>query len=534
MNFKLLFFIILHYTSCLKEAKSFATSTNSTTSPSLLPSRKSPTLKPSKVPAYRLTSQPSMSSPTANPTQSPTLIPTVEMTFEPTFEVTNEPTPTSQLPPQNPPCLCMFASSCTQDSDCCPGLFCKINVGWTMCVEPAYNASLCTTSLYGYGCSTNADCCNPNATCEKEVCKLFCGSSPTRSPTTYKPTKKPSRYPTLFPTLVPTTLRPSQSPSMFISEVPTTLMPSERPTESPTVSPSDTPSESPTHPKPSRNPSRGKPSVEPTFKPPTAIPTYTVTLQVVPMIKFESFITFLNVSSGLSAELSFSSKSRTDITNDVDNILNLPSDSTTYIEDYVIVSSPGDTRRILSLENRNFSVNIVAHVLTAVSMSYFPPSVSVNDALSDLKSRLHASVFNGHFFGTLVYIAEEPDTWAGSSVANITFVNSDIVYPPSAAPTTAGYKTSIQGETKLGTTMIALIVSVVIVSVLFAAFLTFKIVRYVSSWKRNDPRLVIETAKTSDFAMVGSNFTEVRTENLMYEFDMTDLKDINPSAADIN
>eukprot|EP01036_Dinobryon_divergens_P031163 gene31163-40519_t len=478
-----------------------------------------------------------MSSPSVNPSFSPSLNPTTELTYQPTFEITSEPTPTAQLPPQNPPCLCMFASSCTQDSDCCPGLFCKINVGWTMCVEPAYNASLCVTSLYGYGCKSNGDCCNPNATCEKEVCKLFCGTSPTRSPSTFKPTKKPSRYPTFFPTVVPSTLRPSHLPSIFITEVPTTLMPTERPTEQPTFSPSDSPTASPIPPKPSQYPSLGKPSFEPTVDPTTAIPTYTVTIQTVPVIKFESFISFLNVSGGLNTELtSFSATSRTDITNNVDDILSLPAGSTSYIDDYIVSSSSsGEERRILSLGSANSSVNIVAHVQTAVSMSHFSPSMSVNDTLRSLRGRLIASVFNGHFLGTLVYIATEPDSWAGSSVVNISVVNSDIVFPPSAAPTFKVYPV-VAGASKLGTTMISLIVCVVVVSVLLGAVITFKLFKFISSrQKRNqDPRLALGSTKTNEFAMLGPDFTEVRTENLTYEFDLTDLKDINPSAVDIN
>lgn len=529
------YYCILYFTSGFKVTKSQPSPADSITSPSLLPSRKSPTLKPTKAPTFHITPHPSMSSPSVNPSNSPTINPTTELTFLPTFEITSEPTPTSQLPPQNPPCLCMFASSCSQDSDCCPGLFCKINVGWTVCVEPAYNASLCVTSLYGYGCATNADCCNPNATCEKEVCKLFCGTSPTLFPSTYKPTKKPSRHPTLFPTVVPSTKRPSRSPSIFISEVPTTLMPTERPTEQPTFIPSDSPTDSPIPPKPSQYPSFGKPTCEPTLKPTTATPTYTVTIQTVPVIKFESFITFLNVSGGLSTDSnSFGATSRTDITNDVDIILHLPTDSTTYVEDYIVTSSGGGARRILSLGSENSSVNIVAHVLTSASMSIFPPTMSVDDALKSLRSRLVASVFDGQFFGTLMYIAAEPDSWAGSSVVNISVVNSDIVFPPSAAPTIVGYS-AVLGASKLSTTMISLIVCVVVVTVLFGAVVTFKLVKFFSSRRkgRNDPRLAIGSAKTSDFAMLGPNFTEVRTENLTYEFDLTDLKDINPSAVDI-
>jgi hypothetical protein len=160
--------------------------------------------------------------------------------------------------------------------------------------------------------------------------------------------------------------------------------------------------------------------------------------------------------------------------------------------------------------------------------------MSVNDTLRNLRGRLIASVFNGQFFGTLVYIAAEPDSWAGSSVVNISVVNSDIVFPPSAAPTIQVYS-AVVGASKLGTTMISLIVCVVIFSVLLGTVVTFKLFKFISSRRKRtqDPRLAIGSTKTSDFAMVGPNFTEVRTDNLTYEFDMTDLKDINPSAVNI-
>lgn len=522
MNLKLL--IATFYFLLIVEASALSFSDANTTSPSIFSSvapKNAPTIKPSKASKAPSHFPTIIVPPSQNPTLNPTLHPTQEITERPTVEETYEPTPTAELPPKKPPCLCMFASACVQDSDCCPGLYCQIHAGWTMCVEPAYNASLCVTSLYGYGCQSNSNCCNPNATCENKVCTLFCGTSPTRSPSTIKPTKKPSNAPSLFPTLLPTSLRPSHVPSIYISRQPTTLMPTEVPTELPTYSPTELPTIKPSPYKPSRYPSQGRPTKEPTVEPTTTSPTYQATLQSVTVVTFDSFISFLNVSSGLdSSGQSFDTSSRSDIINDVDNILNIPSGSTSYVEDWPLGETTNYRRSLLTI---NGTVNIVAHVTIAVAVSVFPEISSPSKLLEHLSKILTQSISSGHFFGTLVYIAAFPDDWAGASVSNITIVNANIVYPPTFAPTSSPIASNSQ--TKLGSTMTTLLACIIAVSVLLAGVIVYFAVRYFSNRFRISRANKLQSKSNDNgFSMVGADFTEVRTDLQMYECDVGDLK----------
>eukprot|EP01036_Dinobryon_divergens_P031162 gene31162-40518_t len=230
-----------------------------TANPSREPSIK-PSQNPSLPPTFSPSGEPTSRSPTETPTFSPSAFPTP--TYEPSEEPTPEPTPT--------PCICRYKMGCGSDDDCCSGLKCVKEKTYSSCQEdPIYSNftnTKCFRSDSQYGCTNTVDCCNPQATCDAFVCKLFCSSSPTRAPTPSKLTKRPTRVPTRTPTVRPT-FSPSSRPTISPS-----LSPTEFPTYEPTLEPTPEATDVPTG-EPSYKQTRS-PTAESTYKP-TANPTYT-------------------------------------------------------------------------------------------------------------------------------------------------------------------------------------------------------------------------------------------------------------------
>ena len=110
-----------------------------------------------------------------------------------------------------------------------------------------------------WGCSTDSDCCNPDATCGSDkLCHLQCSTQNVNAPPTYAPTTTP----TLTPNAVPT-LSPTKNPI-----APPTLNPTAKPTETPTLNPITNPTKTPTK-TPTLNPTK-TPTKTPTLEPTSA------------------------------------------------------------------------------------------------------------------------------------------------------------------------------------------------------------------------------------------------------------------------
>ena len=177
-------------------------------------------------------------------------------------------------------CLCNYATGCGPSSPCCAGLTCNVFSGFTQCLEPSgYTTSTngCILTASGYGCTSNANCCNPSAICSNKFCQLPCS-------TAASPSSSPSGLPIITPlasTRLPTT-KPS-TPSRAPSCNPTvkSSKPSFRPSS--IASPSIIPFASTNSPTSKQTFLSKLPSTKPTLKPSSKVPV--VISSSVPTVK---------------------------------------------------------------------------------------------------------------------------------------------------------------------------------------------------------------------------------------------------------
>jgi len=121
-----------------------------------------------------------------------------------TCPVTSKPTtaptmlPTLILSTVNEEKLCQYALGCKSDNDCVKGTACQLNQYWSQCVEPSSNlkTGICKKTNADWGCNSNSDCCNKDASCsQNRLCVL--SSSCVKS---FVPTKLPTSKATNIPT----------------------------------------------------------------------------------------------------------------------------------------------------------------------------------------------------------------------------------------------------------------------------------------------------------------------------------------------
>jgi hypothetical protein len=259
------------------------------------------------------------------------------------------------------------------------------------------------------------------------------------------------------------------------------------------------------------------------------------------MYIFESFIIFKNVSS-VSGE-SFSEDNRKDVTTAVDTVLGIKLHSTVYIGDSIY--QPTRNRLLIVANDSSHSIAIISHILTTLSTEGYPQYVSDPSALIDsLNKQLSASVLDGSFFSLLMSETAYPTNWLNIYATDVTFINNEIVFPPTAAPTE--YKYISKQEPKLGTTMLTLLVCAVFVCVVFVGVLVYKTISYFAAKHKaaRDSEIFILNAKSmsenrpdKNFIMVENNFTEVRTDtanpNITYDCDFTDININSTSTEDM-
>ena len=386
-------------------------------SPSVVPSLK-PSTKPSRT--YRPSSRtPTCRPSTVRPTFTVTTIsPSVEPSEEPTHTISHDPTDEPTASPVTP-CLCRYQQSCFKDSDCCPGLSCSIFNTYSMCEENALYKKVvknCTLTDYGYGCKRSQDCCNPFTICNKvkQSCGLICPTVPTSIPVARPPTWTPIYPYTLRPVtkFIRPTKEPTYEPTSNISSMPT------QPSMIPTVIPTEEPTEAPTG--------------EPTATPTTTVTTFSPSIQLFPIIKFESILMLGNLTSSTTT---LDKAGRMYVEKTMSLILGVPIDMVRYGEDRVVNVGSGNSTVVQSRR-----VTIVMKVYSEISLSLFPLYVSHPEVLlSAMTKNLTAAVASNHFTQVLHQVAA-----GGSSHAaivgvvdshNVTCINLQILYPDSLSST---------------------------------------------------------------------------------------------------
>lgn len=393
--------------------------------PSFLPSEEpSFTVTHSPSPRPTRTAKPSTRKPTARPTTVrptftvTTVYPTVEPSQEPSHIITEWPTEEPTVAPVKA-CLCEYQQSCVKDSDCCPGLSCVTFNTYSLCEENQKYRKIvknCTLTNQGYGCKMNTDCCNPGAICNKakQSCGLVCPTVPTGAPVPRFPTWTPVFPYTLRPVtkFIRPTKEPTYEPTSNISRAPSqpsltpTYIPTEEPTELPTV----------------------EPSAEPTLKY-TARPTLSPSVQLYTVITFETILLIGNLTSNTKT---LDSAGREYVVETVNGVLHLPRGSTAYLEDSVVKQSKTrlltETTIVSAIMVQKTAsserVELVAHLLTTVSMSLFPLYDSNPQPIFDqLNANLTASI-SSQAFTTLLQAKSRSGGGSKSTTAAVVTSNS--------------------------------------------------------------------------------------------------------------
>jgi len=182
-----------------------------------------------------------VTSPVASPVGSPVATPVATPVASP---VTS---PSSPIPPLpwNEDCFCQFQTGCTIDADCCSGQHCAdIDADGLfqhrICLEnPVYHTASemptgCkrtvtspTLEASDFGCTSDADCCNPSAQCTfrgvcefPQTCKVF-GNSPVTTSPSESPITAPSESPSSESPITPSVENCPEGSCYAILESPT-------------------------------------------------------------------------------------------------------------------------------------------------------------------------------------------------------------------------------------------------------------------------------------------------------------------------